>query len=113
MADEQKQPQGWRDVQLNVNMPLNSLVDFFNVLNQRICNIEDNTVITVDEQGTGMSLTELYAFQAKQQEIANQQAQQVQQAAPTETIQPEVVTGDNSQTASEQYIAGEVADPKN
>lgn len=72
MANEQKQAQGWRDVQLNANMPLNSLVDFFNVLNQRICNIEDNTIVTVDDQGNKMTLTELYALQAKQQ--AAQQA---------------------------------------
>ena len=33
---EQKQPQGWRDVVITPDMPLAALVQFFNILNQLI-----------------------------------------------------------------------------
>ena len=45
---EEKQPQqsqGWKDVVITPDMPLAALVQFLNVLNQRLCNIEETCII--------------------------------------------------------------------
>ena len=61
---ENKVPQGWRDVQIVPDMPLSALVNFLNVLNQRLCALED--IVTVSgEDGQPISLTDLYAIQAE------------------------------------------------
>lgn len=61
---ENKVPQGWRDVQIVPDMPLSALVNFLNVLNQRLCALED--IVTVPgEDGKATSLTDLYALQAE------------------------------------------------
>lgn len=59
-----QQPQGWKDVNISPDMPLAAIVHFLNILNQRLCNIEDNLVVT-QEDGTQMSLTQIYAAQAQ------------------------------------------------
>lgn len=56
-----KQPTGWRDVVLTPDMPLNALVHFLNIINQRLCTIEDATVVD------GKTLTEIYAEEAAQE----------------------------------------------
>ena len=63
---EQREPQGWKDVVITPDMPLGAIVQFFNVLNQRLCNIEDNLMVTQPD-GTQMSLTQVYALQAQAQ----------------------------------------------
>ena len=63
---EQREPQGWKDVVITQDMPLGAIVQFFNVLNQRLCNIEDNLMVTQPD-GTQMSLTQVYALQAQAQ----------------------------------------------
>lgn len=61
---ENKVPQGWRDVQIVPDMPLSALVNFLNVLNQRLCALED--IVTIPgEDGKAISLTDLYALQAE------------------------------------------------
>lgn len=61
---ENRVPQGWRDVQIVPDMPLSALVNFLNVLNQRLCSLED--IVTVSgEDGQPISLTDLYAIQAE------------------------------------------------
>lgn len=61
---ENKVPQGWRDVQIVPDMPLSALINFLNVLNQRLCALED--IVTVPgEDGKAISLTDLYALQAE------------------------------------------------
>lgn len=62
-----QQPQGWKDVNITPDMPLAAIVHFLNILNQRLCNIEDNLVVTQPD-GTQMSLTQIYAAQAEQEE---------------------------------------------
>ena len=64
---EKNTPQGWKDVVITPDMPLAALVQFFNVLNQRLCNIEDNFMVTQPD-GTQMSLTQVYALQAQAQQ---------------------------------------------
>jgi hypothetical protein len=75
-TQEQKQPQGWRDVVITPDMPLAALVQFFNVLNQRICGIED-TVIVALPTGEEVSITKAYELQAEM-EAAQQNRQEPQ-----------------------------------
>ena len=63
---KQKEAQGWRDVTITQDMPLAALVQFFNILNQRLCTIEDNTFIEVAE-GEKLSISEIYKLQAEQE----------------------------------------------
>ena len=67
-------PQGWKDVTIVPDMPLTAMVQFLNILNQRLCTVEDNTFIK-DDQGNMISLTKLYAIQAE----AEMQAQMQQE----------------------------------
>ena len=59
--EQPKQAQGWRDVVLTPDMPVNALVHFLNIINQRLCTIEDATVVD------GKTLTEIYAEEAAQE----------------------------------------------
>lgn len=69
-------PQGWKDINIVSDMPLTALVQFLNILNQRLCAVEDNTFIK-DDQGNMISLTRLYAIQAAEEaERAVQQEQE-------------------------------------
>ena len=73
-TQEQKQPQGWRDVVITPDMPLAAIVQFLNVLNQRLCTIEDNLMVEMPT-GEKISITQAYALQAE----AEQQAQEEQE----------------------------------
>ena len=68
-------PQGWKDVTIVPDMPLTAMVQFLNILNQRLCTVEDNTFIK-DDQGNMISLTKLYAIQAEEEMRAQVEAQQ-------------------------------------
>lgn len=68
-------PQGWKDVNIVPDMPLTAMVQFLNILNQRLCSVEDNTFIK-DDQGNMISLTKLYAIQAEEEMRAQTEAQQ-------------------------------------
>lgn len=74
---EQKEPQGWRDVVINPDMPLSALVQFFNILNQRLCTLEDNVTVEVAE-GNKLPITEVYRLQALAERVQelNKQAQE-------------------------------------
>ncbi len=73
---EQKKIQGWADVQLTPDMPVSVLVNFLNVLNQRLAAIESQVV--VDFEGSKKTLTEVYAIQSEREaaEAAKQMAEQ-------------------------------------
>ena len=66
---EKNTPQGWRDVVITQEMPLAAIVQFFNVLNQRLCTIEDNLSVEM-QNGEKLSITEVYRIQAEQAEQA-------------------------------------------
>ena len=68
-------PQGWKDVNIVPDMPLTAMVQFLNILNQRLCAVEDNTFVK-DDQGNMISLTKLYAIQAEEEMRAQTEAQQ-------------------------------------
>lgn len=73
-TQEQKQPQGWRDVVITPDMPLAAIVQFLNVLNQRLCTVEDNLMVEMPT-GEKISITQAYALQAE----AEQKAQEEQE----------------------------------
>ena len=62
---DEKKSQGWADVIITPDMPLSVLVNFMNVLNQRLVTIEDQTVI--DFEGSKKTLTEIYRIQAERE----------------------------------------------
>ena len=68
-AQEQteKKVQGWKDVVITPDMPLTAIVQFLNVLNQRLCTIEDNLSVEM-QNGEKLSITEIYKIQAEQAE---------------------------------------------
>lgn len=55
----QNNPQGWRDVSISMNLPVDGVLHFLNILNQRLCTIED--IVTID----GQTITELYRQEAE------------------------------------------------
>lgn len=70
-TQEQKQPQGWRDVVITPDMPLTAIIQFFNVLNQRLCTIEDNLKVEMPT-GEQLSISEVYRIQAEQEQQAQE-----------------------------------------
>lgn len=70
-TQEQKQPQGWRDVVITPDMPLAAIVQFFNVLNQRLCTIEDNLKVEM-ANGEKLSISEVYRIQAEKEQQAQE-----------------------------------------
>ena len=56
---------GWGDAKITVELPLQAIVEFANILNQRLCFIEDNIRLT-DDNGNSFSITEFYAMQQMQ-----------------------------------------------
>ena len=65
MEEQNKQTnQGWKDVQLTSDMSVSMLINFLNVLNQRLSNLEDIIEITA-EDGRKMTLTEYYNLQVQ------------------------------------------------
>lgn len=59
MEENKQLTNTWRDVQLNPEMSVYLLVDFLNVLNQRLSLLEDIIKIN-DENGNEISITEYY-----------------------------------------------------
>lgn len=67
---EEKRPQGWADVQITPEMPLVVLVNFMNVLNQRLVQVENVTQIP---NGNHMiTLTEFYRIQSEEAQRAQE-----------------------------------------
>lgn len=73
-----QQPQGWKDVNIVPDMPLTAIVHFLNILNQRLCNVEDNLIIN-HPNGEVSSLTDLYRVQAEAEMAAAQEQQNQEQ----------------------------------
>ena len=63
----EKKVQGGKDVVITPDMPLTAIVQFLNVLNQRLCTIEDNISVEM-QNGEKLSITEIYRIQAEQAE---------------------------------------------
>lgn len=58
---------GWKDARITLEMPLHMIVDFLNILNNRLCFLEDSIKLS-DGNGNTMSVTEFYAMQAQANE---------------------------------------------
>lgn len=82
MAEEKQTIQGWKDVQITPDMPLSVLVNFMNILNQRLVALEDNVRIPFDNKM--ISLTELYAIQAEAERKAMEEQAKAQTAKEEE-----------------------------
>ena len=74
-AEPQTQVQGWRDVNITPDMPLSAIVQFLNVLNQRLCGIEDNLKIQTPD-GQELSISEIYRQQAEAELAAQDREEQ-------------------------------------
>ena len=59
MEENKQLTNTWRDVQLSPEMSVYLLIDFLNVLNQRLSLLEDVIKIN-DENGNEISITEYY-----------------------------------------------------
>ena len=74
MAEEKNQNFRWKDVGITPDTPLLMIVDFMNVLNQRLATVENIVSVPADD-GKIISLTDYYAKQAEAE-----QAKQAEQA---------------------------------
>lgn len=82
-----KEPQGWKDVRITESMPLGAVINFLNVLNQRLSVVEDNITIKVENSGDDkvenpikeVSLTEFYIEQDKKA-LAEKAAEELKKA---------------------------------
>ena len=73
--EEMKTVQGWKDVNITLDMPIGAFLSFINALNQRLAQIEDVTQVPYGNKM--ISLTELYAIQAaeaQKQAMAKEEA---------------------------------------
>ena len=77
-TQEQKEPKGWKDVNIAADMPLLAIVQFLNILNQRLCGVEDNVLVPTPDGGH-VSITKAYEIQAQMAEELQKQAQQNQE----------------------------------
>lgn len=64
---------GWADIMITDEIPLKNVVEFLNVLNQRLALVEDNVFIK-EPDGSMVNLTKHYQIQSEAQ-IAEAQAQ--------------------------------------
>lgn len=79
--EEMKTVQGWKDVNITLDMPIGAFLSFVNALNQRLAQIEDVTQVPYGNKM--ISLTELYAIQA-----AEAQKQAIAKEDPEENAAP-------------------------
>ena len=70
--DETKE--GWSTVNITADMPLSMIIHFINILNQRLCFIEDNQKVQIngDQIVTITELMKMQAAAAAQQEKEEQ-----------------------------------------
>lgn len=60
-----KTPQSWAEVVISSGLSLEAIVEFLNVLNQRLCTLE-NIVSVPDEEGKHHTITEIYQMQTQE-----------------------------------------------
>ena len=73
MEENKQLTNTWRDVQLTPEMSVYLLVDFLNVLNQRLVTLE-NVVVIPDGKGKMINVTDYYAMQAEEELKARAEA---------------------------------------
>lgn len=73
---------GWADIMITDEIPVKNVLEFFNVLNQRLATVEDNVFIK-EPDGSMVSLTKHYQIQNEAQ-IAEAQAKAAAEAKSNE-----------------------------
>ena len=68
MENENTKIKGWANVVINDGMTLEMLVNFLNVLNRRLCFLEDNIRIRLDDNQESMSITDFYLLNEEAEE---------------------------------------------
>lgn len=68
MENENAKTKGWANVVINEDMTLEMLVNFLNVLNRRLCFLEDNIRIRLDDNQESMSITDFYLLNEQAEE---------------------------------------------
>lgn len=68
MENENAKTKGWANVVINEGMTLEMLVNFLNVLNRRLCFLEDNIRIRLDDNQESMSITDFYLLNEEAEE---------------------------------------------
>lgn len=68
MENENAKTKGWANVVINEGMTLEMLVNFLNVLNRRLCFLEDNIRIRLDDNQESMSITDFYLLNEQAEE---------------------------------------------
>ena len=68
MENENAKTKGWANVVINDGMTLEMLVNFLNVLNRRLCFLEDNIRIRLDDNQESMSITDFYLLNEEAEE---------------------------------------------
>ena len=68
MENENTKTKGWANVVINDGMTLEMLVNFLNVLNRRLCFLEDNIRIRLDDNQESMSITDFYLLDEEVEE---------------------------------------------
>lgn len=63
-TSETKKIPGWKDVSITTDLPTKNLIEFLNVLNQRLATVEDNTFIR-EPDGSMLSITKHYEKQSE------------------------------------------------
>lgn len=78
-----KTPQSWAEVVISSGLSLEAIVEFLNVLNQRLCTLE-NIVSVPDEEGKHHTITEIYQMQT--QETTTQSEVELSQQNTNESV---------------------------
>ena len=86
--NKEQMPQfnGWKDIKLDGNTPLGGIVDFLNILNQRLILIEDQLTIKVGE-GQNITLSQYWIEIQKQDYQKMMEENQKQMEAQKEKAQ--------------------------
>ena len=71
--DETKE--GWSTVNITADMPLSMIIHFINILNQRLCFIEDNQKVQINGDQI-VTITELMKMQAAAAAAQQEQEEQ-------------------------------------
>lgn len=74
--DETKE--GWSTVNITADMPLSMIIQFINILNQRLCFIEDNQKVQINGDQI-VTITELMKMQEEEAKRAAAQSSQEEQ----------------------------------
>ncbi len=69
---------GWADIMITDEIPMKNILEFFNVLNQRLATVENNVFIK-EADGSMVNLTKHYQIQSEAQ-IAEAQAKAAAEA---------------------------------